>query len=238
MIPQGRLRGGGAGRSGRPHGGGHSLGVDRAGRRLASGDQSGAVILWDLATPHIALQREKLPGMIRLVAFLDDSRLLVGTNLTVVVVDPDNGKEIRRAQLDGLGQAVHAIAPMRADWRWGPGRDRPHPWPARPGGRRPAGGGVGGVVALAITRDGSLLASAGEDRRYPLLGRPNAPAPCRLATPGRPDPGLGVRRRGPHSCICGRDEVVTVWDIGLVRRAGRSRARRASLRSRPAHPRS
>ena len=81
----------------------HALAFDPTGRRLATGDESGVLIIWDVTTGRI-LRRETVgPSWIWSIAFLDEGRRLV-TEVSygpIVLYDLEGGAAPRRRRAGG-----------------------------------------------------------------------------------------------------------------------------------------
>ncbi len=206
---------------------GHRNGIiaaafDPEGRRLATGDDDGVVLIWDVATGRI-LRRELLtPGWARSVAFVDGGRrLLVGGG--------DTGTRLELFDLDGAGLTRHVDLPdgwgrFVVDERRGiaivggsSGALTAVTLPDLKIVHRLANAHEGIIWTLALSPDGSLLATGAEDRRI-VLRDPRSLEPL-LTFPE----WLGVvkslafDRSGRRLAIAGVASDIAVWDLGLVR---------------------
>ncbi len=138
----------------------------------------------------------------------------------MALIDAAGGGVIREIRLEGPSGAVYAISPSAGRLAIGQpdGTIRILGLPSLEVAVPPRAGHLGMVVALALTDDGSLLASTGGDRRVALWD-PRTLRP--LATLPRPDGPLGAvafDNDGRTLAVGTRDEIVTLWDVPLVRR--------------------
>ena len=145
-----------------------SLAFDPDGARLASGARDGAVIVWDARSRQEVwrVQTDKTP--VRSVLFLDQgARLLVGSlGGLVAVYDLKSTAPIRSRHLEG-GVSQLAAAPGEGFAVVGGARGDLLTLDLRSlnTAREQAKAHVGEVRGVALSRDGSLLATGGDDRR-------------------------------------------------------------------------
>ena len=154
-----------------PHWGIRTLAFDPAGRRLASGDEGGTVLLWDLESSQI-FRRENLSGTdVTSVNFVDDGRRLVISHLsgTVALLDLESSGKDRRVELPhGCARLVVDMSGNRVvvgDPQGGlstltlPDLSVVHRLPAAHDGK---------ILSLALSPDSRLLATSGIDLQVVL----------------------------------------------------------------------
>jgi len=141
------------------------------GRRVASADARGAILLWDAADGQVLRLLKGSQRAVRSVAWSPDGTRLASAdwNGTARVWDPANGKEV--VSYRGHARAVFAVA-------WSPdgkrlasgGEDKTiQVWDAADGKNiSVVRGHLGSVFGLAWSPDGKRLASASEDRTVRL----------------------------------------------------------------------
>ena len=195
-----------------------ALAFDPSGRRLASGDEAGEVLLWDVTDGKILGREAPGEGAVRSIAFLaDGSTLAVGRGDRVTLRDLEGRAPARSAAVPG-GVRRFLIEPdgRRLIAAGGDGALRAFGLPGLEPILAMERAHDGPVAALALR--GGLLATAGADRRVVLRdARTFRP---RLAFPTRDGPAsqLVFDRAGTHLAIGGVEEDVTLWDLALVRR--------------------
>jgi WD40 repeat protein len=146
-----------------------ALAFDESGQRLASGDVSGNLVVWDLATNRPV--RQFATGfMIQSIAFIDgERRLVTGGSDRVVLCNLQTGEVERRCTLEGgivrfevdrrrsrlvVAQTSGAIGTLSL--------------PGLTPGHRLTSAHHGPVACLALSPDGLLLATGGNDHRVVL----------------------------------------------------------------------
>ncbi|QEH34977.1 Serine/threonine-protein kinase pkn5 [Aquisphaera giovannonii] len=199
-----------------------ALAFDPSGRRLATGDEGGLLLIWDVPTGRI-LRREALgTSSVLSVAFLGDGRHLLASEMrrggSVTLFDLD-GKEPPRRVIQPHGWNRFAVDARRnraivADFDGGLSIV---PLPGLEGVRRLEGAHQGMVWALALSRDGRLLATGGADRLVIL--RDAATLEPLLTFPAWTGTvkDLAFDATGRWLAIAGADSDVGLWDLVLVR---------------------
>jgi serine/threonine protein kinase/WD40 repeat protein len=196
-----------------------AMAFDPTGKKLASGDVAGNVVIWDVATsrPVPEFGRFATGFEIRSVIYLDQRSLLAHGKDTVFLFDPESGKE-RKVNL--ASSIIRSLAADRAigrvvvglqggslasfslpDLTPGPRLDNAHP---------------GSVEVLALSPDGRLLAGSSDHQVVlrdatslePLLAFPTWTGTVR---------GLTFDSRGRRLAIVGTDSDVDLWDLAALR---------------------
>ncbi|HRO30627.1 MULTISPECIES: TIR domain-containing protein [Micrococcaceae] len=196
------------------------------GRLVASGDDGGAVRLWDAGTGQPA--GEPLlghAGVVRAVAFSPDGRRLAsaGDDGTVRLWDTGTGQPVG-GPLTGHGQPVRAVAfsPDGRRLASGGADGSVRLWDA--GSARPLGEpmiGQGPVNAVAISPAGRLIATGGDDGAVRLW---NASTGQPVAAPMTGHAGavhaVAFDPAGERIASAGHDRTVRLWDADSARPVG------------------
>ena len=195
-----------------------ALAFDPTGLRLASGDEDGEVILWDVAEGTLLHRESPESDAVRALAFLaDGSTLVVGQGDRISLRDLERRDPPRAvAVAGGVRRFVVEPGEARLIVAGGDGAIRAFGLPGLGPLRSLEHAHEGGVVALAIR--GRLLATAGADRRVVLRdARTLRPL---VELPGREGPAaqLAFDRACDRLAIGGVEDDVTLWDLALVRR--------------------
>ena len=195
-----------------------TLAFDRSGRRVASSGQDGTLIVWDVATGSV-LRRETIgSGSAVSIAFLGDGRHLVGSVTgQVALVDLEGKEPTRRVGLPhGWGRFV--VDAGRSHLIVG-GADGALCAMSLPGlslGQERPKTHDGSVWSLALSPDGRILATGGEDRRV-VLHDPETFEPW-LTFPEWTGvvKELAFDHSGSTLAFVGADSDVAVWDLKRV----------------------
>jgi WD40 repeat protein len=199
----------------------HALAFDPSGRRLASGDKSGALVIWDVATGRI-LRRETVgPSWIWSLVFLDEGRRLA-TAVSfgpVVVYDLEGNDPPRTVAVPG-GMRRFIVDRARNDLIVaGNGgmltrvslRDLSV-------GHRLDKGHDGMIESLALHPGGKLLVTGGgTDRRIILRDAETFEPLVNLPSWTGMVKDLAFDASGRWLAIAGAASDVGLWDLGLVR---------------------
>jgi WD40 repeat protein/predicted Ser/Thr protein kinase len=203
-----------------PHIGVRALAFDPTGRRLASGDEGGTVILWDVESGKI-LRRENLANSdVRSAVFVNDGRnLIVGhSGGTVALVDLEGTGLPRRTELP------HGCAGVVAD-----GRGKLVVAGDSQGGlsslvlpdltvvHQLANAHDGEILALGLSPDGQLLATSGRDRRVVLRDARTFEPWFTFPTWTGLVKDLAFDASGRWLAFAGADSDVALWDLTLLR---------------------
>ena len=197
-----------------------ALAFDAEGRRLASGDWYGTTILWDVETGR-EVGRHDHGRTIFAVAFVEPGRLLVAERPDGLVVRDLAGAAPERRARFTKGLRAVAVVPGgdRVVAGLGDGTlrlvslpDLTPIGPAEPAHRGPVSG-------LAISPDGLLLASAGEDLRIVVRDAGTLRPLASLAGPAIPVTRLAFSGDSRYLGLVSQraSDTVTLWDLALVR---------------------
>jgi WD40 repeat protein len=177
---------------------------------LAVGGHGGEVSLWDLGEPHHRLDREKVPGDIKDIAFAPD-----GKRLFVASTRGGAKLGLSRAGFDGSTLVTYAdessvAAAADGSYAFG-GRGGVELWPA---GEKPVSLSLPGRVdGLAFARGGAVLVSAGTDWNVTTWDvasrRPFGPP---RAANRAPINDVAVSGSG-EIAAAGDDRLVKVWPL-------------------------
>jgi eukaryotic-like serine/threonine-protein kinase len=202
-----------------PHLGVRALAFDPTGRRLASADEGGTVLVWDVESGNI-LRRENLQASpIRSAVFVNGGRHLIVGHVggTVALIDLEGSGLPRRTELpqgcarlavDGRGKRV-----LVGDSQGGMcALDLPDLTVVH----RLANAHEGEIFSLGLSPDGQLLATCGRDRRVVLRdARTFEPW---LTFPSRTGlvKDLAFDASGRWLALAGADSDVALWDLTLL----------------------
>jgi len=200
-------------------GGIHGLAFDGDGRRLASGDETGAVKVWDCATGELLASFDAGNSTIWSLVFLDGDRRLLASvwNGDLVEYDLEGGAPPRRVPVPG--RLRRFVADPRRGRIYLAGNDGSiavRSLPDLAEIARIEGAHRAEVESLAVSPDGRLLATGSRDRQIivrdaetlrPLFNLPDWSGIVK-------DLAFLVDGR---LAIAGADSDVVVWDLGLVR---------------------
>jgi hypothetical protein len=196
-----------------------AVAFDPAGRRLALGDQRGAVTLCDVESGETAQHWQATRGWISEVAFCaGGAQLLVGEVGGVLrVCDVADGRTLRqvtlprgliRFALDGARRRVAAVdlaGTVRVLALPGlevvAALERPE---------------APGWVGLGFSSDGRWLAVGGADRRVTLYDAGTFRKVLRLPPQTGTVTEVAWQRAGPGLAVSGSEELLTFWDLSRV----------------------
>ena len=189
------------------------------GRRIASGDSSGTVLLFDVESGRI-LRREKVgDSAVRSLVFRDEGReLLVGLRQgTVALFDLEESRPPRRIELpDGCWRLAVDSRRNRAVVGDDQGAVLALSLPDLTVVHRLAKAHQGAVEALALTPDGRLLATGGGDRRVVLRDAQTFEAILAFPAWTALVEDLGFDASGRWLAYLGADVDVNLWDLKMV----------------------
>jgi WD40 repeat protein/tRNA A-37 threonylcarbamoyl transferase component Bud32/tetratricopeptide (TPR) repeat protein len=197
-----------------------ALAFDPAGARLASGDRDGVVIVWDARSRQELWRVQADRSPVRSVFFLDaGTRLLVAWRGGLVAMyDLKSAAPIRSRQLEG-GVSQLAVAPDEGFAVVGGAGGNLRTLDLRnlDTAGELANAHVGEVRGVALSRDGLLLATGGDDRRVVL--RDSRTLRERFSFPPVDGPvyRLAFSPDARRLAIAGVEQRVTLWDLGALR---------------------
>jgi len=195
-----------------------ALAFDPSGMRLASGDEAGEVIFWDVANERILGRATRGPEEVSALEFLaDGATLVVGQGDRIILRDLEERDPPREvAVAGGVRRLVIEPGEARLIAAGGDGAIRVFGLPGLEPIRSLEHAHHGAIGALALR--GRLLATAGADRRVILRDartlRPLVALPDREGSASQ----LCFDREGSRLAIGGVEDDVTLWDLALVRR--------------------
>jgi WD40 repeat protein len=196
-----------------------ALAFDSPGRRLASGDTLGRVIVWDLTTGRPLRQFQVGPSWVWSILFLDGGRKLVSevSNGPVVLFDLESGKPVARITLPGgIRRFVADPARKRLIVAFNNGDLCGLSLPDLTPGRRLEHAHPSAIESLALSPDGRLLVTGGADRRVvvrdpvtfePLLAFPEWTGMVK---------DLAFTPSGRYLAYAGADSAIALWDMTAV----------------------
>ena len=196
--------------------GGTALAVSQTGGRVAVGDASGHISLWDLAKARVADGMDLLQGPVTGLAFSRDGRYLAasGHEEKGFLFELAHGD---RVALEGHSDLVTcvAFAPDSATVATGSADGSVRLWAVPDGKERRvlSATGMGAVLTVAFSPDGKLLAAAGEDRVVRIWELKTGRVLERME--GSSDAVLSIAF-SPHASIlagAGRDQAVRTWRV-------------------------
>ena len=146
-----------------------ALVFDESRQRLASGDLSGKLVIWNLAT-NLPMRQFATGSAIRSIAFLDgDRRLVTHDKGAVLLYNLQSGRVERRATLQGdIRRFVVDRERSRLVVAFESGAIASLSLPGLSPGHRLENAHHGPVECLALSPDGRLLADGGADHRVVL----------------------------------------------------------------------
>ena len=202
------------------HRGVRALAFDPTGRRLASGDDAGTVLLWDVAGEKV-LRRENPDGSkVTSVAFVNEGRHLLVGHLegTVALFDLEGPSPNRLIKLPrGCSRLLVDVRGNRILAGDKQGGLSVLALPELTVVRRVADLHEGQIWSLGLSPDGRLLATGGEDRRV-VLRDPTTFEPWLTFPPWTATvKDLAFDASGRWLAFAGADTEVALWDLWAVR---------------------
>jgi WD40 repeat protein/serine/threonine protein kinase/tetratricopeptide (TPR) repeat protein len=197
-----------------------TLAFDPTGRRIASGDIAGTVLLFEVKTGRI-LRREALGGSgVSSLVFLNEGRsLLVGQHHGgVSLFELDQFGPPRSVSLpDGCTRLVVDRRGERAILGDSQGSLIALSLPDLTAVLRIDKGHEGAITSLALSPDGLLLATAGIDRRVVLRDPVTFKALLTLPPWTGPLQDVAFDAAGRWIAFAGADSEIGLWDLALLR---------------------
>jgi WD40 repeat protein/tetratricopeptide (TPR) repeat protein len=197
-----------------------SLAFDPSGRRIASGDSAGTVLLFEVESARV-LRRENLGGSrVSSLVFLNEGRsLLVGQDHGgVSLFELEQSDPPRRVSLpDGCTRLVVDRRGDRVIVGDSKGSLIALSLTDLIVVHRLDDGHQGAIASLALSPDGLLLATVGKDRRVVL--RDPATFKTLLTFPDWTGPlqDVAFDATGRWIAFAGTDSEIGLWDLGLIR---------------------
>jgi serine/threonine protein kinase/WD40 repeat protein len=195
-----------------------SLAFDPAGGRIASGDDPGNVVLWDLATSHAVL-KVATGSTVYSIGFLDRPRRLVAKlEHSVLLFNLESGKEERKVDFAGVALSKLVIDRKRNRLVVGyhSGAIASLSLPDLTAGIRVESANEGQVWSLALSPDGRLLAT-GHDHRVVLRDAETFEVLLRLPAWDGTLRDLTFDCTGRRLAVVGTGSDVDVWDLEALR---------------------
>jgi WD40 repeat protein len=201
------------------HQGVWTLAFDPAGRRLASGDEGGTVLIWEVESGRTVRCEREGNSRVASVAFHNAGRqLFVGLETgEVSLFDLEPSGPARRIHLpDGCRRLVVDIRRNRAVVGGSTGAVTALSLPDLGVALRLAKGHDGPIASLAVTRDGRLLATSGMDRRVVLRDAETFRALLTFPAWTGVVRELAFDVSGRWLALAGADSDVSLWDLRMV----------------------
>jgi WD40 repeat protein len=195
----------------------YALAFDGSGERLACGSASGNLLVWDLATNR-SVRQFTTGSVIGSIAFVDGDRKLVTQNDdSALVYDLQTGEVEHRARLDGGIQRV-VVDGQRS--RLVVARTNGAISSLSLPGLAPAHGlesaHHGAVSCLALSSDGRLLATGGEDHRVVLRDPMTFAALLYFPDWTRTLRTMAFDCASRRLAVVGTDSDLEVWDLAAL----------------------
>ncbi|MFI5461092.1 MAG: protein kinase [Isosphaerales bacterium] len=199
-----------------PASGVRTLAFDPTGRRLASGDEGGTVLIWDVDSGKI-LRRENLGGSaVRSAVFVNGGRHLIVGQLggKLALFDLEGSGPPRRTELpQGCVRLVVDSRGNRVIVGDSQGGLSTLSLPELTVVQRLANGHDGALLSLALRADGRLLATSGIDRRVVLRDALTSEALLTFPAETGLVKDVAFDASGRWLALAGADSDVTLWDL-------------------------
>jgi WD40 repeat protein len=195
----------------------HALAFDGSSQRIAGGDYTGNLVVWDLAHNRL-LQRFATGSMIRSIAFLDGDRALVTHDQeSVLIYNLQTGELERRASLEaGVRRFVVDGKHSRLVIAQSSGAISSLLLPALVPSHKLERAHHGAVACLAVSPDGKLLVTGGEDHRVVLRDPMTFEAMLYFPEWTRALREMAFDCTSRRLAIVGTDSDLEVWDLAAL----------------------
>ncbi len=203
-----------------PKSGIHTLTFDSEGQRLASGDEQGRILVWDLASKQVIQQLDAGPSWVWSIAFLDQGRKLLSevSNGPITLYDLASGRVEAQAHLtEGVRQFVVDPAHDRAIVACNNGDLVSLSLPGMVPGHRLDQAHAGPIECLRLSPDGRLLATGGSDRHVVLRDALTIEPFVALPEWTAMVKDLAFTASGHWLAFVGADSDVALWDLTALR---------------------
>jgi WD40 repeat protein len=196
--------------------GGNALAVSKVGQRVAVGDQSGHITLWDWGKARVTDGMDLLQGPVTGLSFSRDGKYLAasGHEEKGFLFELAHGD---RVSLDGHSDLVDCVAfsPENTTVATGSRDGTVRLWSVPDGKQQRvlSATGMGPVRTIAFSLDGKLLGAAGDDRVIRVFDLKTSRVVTRMD--GSPDAVLSIAF-SPHASIlasAGLDQAVRTWRV-------------------------
>jgi WD40 repeat protein/beta-lactamase regulating signal transducer with metallopeptidase domain len=197
------------------------------GKRVATGSESGAVVLLDAATGEVVHTLKGHEDAVTALAFSRDGKLLAsgGPDTVIKLWDAGTGRELRK--LRGHESWVYALAFTRDGKTLASGSyDRTvRLWDAhKPGKPRVLHGHKASVRSLSFTADGLTLASGGADKTVRIWDVKTLKSKAVLKSHAGAVRGVGFSPDGRTLASVGEDGFLYLYDAATLKERARVQA--------------
>jgi WD40 repeat protein len=198
-----------------------ALAFDSTGTRLASGDEAGMLILWDLITGGIIRREAVGKSPVRSIAFLDEDRYLLAAEergATISLIDLKENEPPRRLiQPNGWNRLVVDSRRGRAVVADFAGGLNVVSLPQLAIERRVEKAHNSMIWSIAMTRDGKLMATADAEGHVVLRDADTLEALANFPTWTGAVKDLAFDPSGRWLAMVGADSDVGLWDLDQTR---------------------